>query len=452
MLYFLTKLLSVAAVRTFFNTITAKHLEHIPKNGPLIFVANHPNTMMDPLVIGTTCPRDLHFFAKSTLFNHWINRHILNRLKLVPVYRKQDNPNQMDKNDRTFSRGYTILEKGGSFLIFPEGVSTGDRILEKIKTGAARIGLGAEEKNDFNLNVHIIPVGLTYSDAIKFRGDIFVRYGKPIPLIDFKVAYTSDPIETVHQITSQIELALTKLTANVHEIEVVDIVECLEMIYKKELMVELGLKLESKGDDFAVTRGLIEAVEWYQENYPDKVYEFRLMLSEYLDDLDSLKIRESFLGPEGKQLTLRNRLKALAFIVFGFPLFLWGIIHNYIPYKIPRWIAKKATDAKAEIAPLKLVSGLPIFILFYIVELSIVESMVHNWRLTLVWGLTLIPSGNFSLTYLNRVRDYRQHLRFLSLFYKERGLIYELIEKRQHIIQFIHKAKNLYYKENQTLD
>ncbi|MBT3591042.1 MAG: hypothetical protein HOK52_00815 [Candidatus Marinimicrobia bacterium] len=449
MLYFLTKQLTIAAVRIFFDSITAKHIDHIPDEGPVIFVANHPNTLMDPLVIGTTCPRQLHFFAKSPLFNSWFNRTILTRLKLVPIYRKQDNPKQMDKNDQTFARGFDILENGGSFLIFPEGVSTGDRVLEKIKTGAARIGLGAEEKNNFNLNVNIIPVGLSYSNAIKFRSDILVRYGKPISLKSFKNAYSHDSIETVHQITSQIESALSKLTTNVNEIEVMDIVECLERIYKKELMVEMGFKLDSKGDDFAATRGLIDAVEWYQDHYPEKVDEFRNMLSTYLDDLNELDIQESFLGPGGESLTLRNRLKALCFMIVGFPIYMWGLIHNYIPYKLPRWIAKRSTDAKAEIAPFKMIYGLLVFVIIYGIELSLVQWLFHQWRLTIVWGLTLIPSGNFALKYIHHVREYKQHLKFLSLFYKERGQVFKLIEKRQHIIRFIDKAKELYYSENQ---
>ncbi len=447
MLYFFIKHLSIGAVRIFFNSITAKHVDLIPKEGPIIFVANHPNTMMDPLVIGTTCPRDLHFFAKSTLFNHWFNRSLLTRLKLIPVYRKQDTPDEMTKNQDTFEKGYTLLEKGGSLLIFPEGISTGERVLEKIKTGAVRIGLGAEEKNNFSLNVVIIPVGLSYSDSIKFRSHVFVRYGKPIVLKEYQKAYGTDPIETVQQITSQIEIALSKLTTYVHEKDVVDIVECIERIYKKELMVEMGYTLDNKGDDFAVTRGLIDAVEWTQAHYPEKVIAFREKLSDYLDDLNTLNIRESFLGPGEKSLTLRNRLKALGYMVLGFPIFLWGVIHNFIPYKIPRWVARKATDAKAELAPFKMIAGLPAFLIMYIIELSLVQWNFHNWRLTVVWGLTLIPSGNFVLSYIKHVRHYRQHLRFLSLFYKERELIYDLIEKRQSIIRFIHDAKNTYYQE-----
>jgi len=448
MLYTLTKILSTISIRSFFNRVTVWHEDRIPKDGPLIFVCNHPNTMMDPLVVGVSCKRELHFFAKSTLFNHWLKRFFLSKLKLVPVYRKQDEPKTMDKNESTFKKGFRILENNGAFLIFPEGISTGERTLEKIKTGAARIGFGAEENNDFQLNVKIIPVGLSYSDAIRFRSDVFVRYGKPISLVDFKKMYLVDEVQTVNHITNEIEIALNKLTTNVNELEIADLVECLELIYKKELILELGLELESKQDDFSVTKGLINAVEWYQERYPEKVDQFRTMIAQYLHRLEALNIQESYLGPGGRELTLMNRLKALGFLILGFPIFVWGILHNYLPYKFPRWFASKTHAAKSQIAPFKLLSGIPVFLLYYSSILSFVHWIFGDSTITLIWGLTLIPTGNFVLSYLDGINGYRQHLRFISLFYKERNLIFELIEERLRIIHFINDAKERYFREN----
>ena len=448
MLYTLTKIISIISVRSFFNRITVWHEDRIPKVGPVIFVSNHPNTMMDPLVVGTSCKRELHFFAKSTLFNHWIKRFFLSRLKLIPVYRKQDDPKSLGKNVSTFEKGYSILEKKGAFLIFPEGVSTGDRILEKIKTGAARIGFGAESKNNFQLDVKIIPVGLSYSDVIRFRSDVFVRFGKPISLGDYQASFVVDEKQTVNNVTDEIEIALNKLTTNVNELEIADLVECLELIYKKELILEMGLELESKQDDFSVTRGLINAVEWYQDRYPEKVERFREVIAQYLDRLEALNIQESYLGPGGRELTLLNRLKAIGFMVLGFPIFLWGLLHNYLPYKFPRWFANRATYFKSQIAPFKLLSGIPVFLLYYSMVLSTVHWVFGDTTITLLWGFTLIPTGNFVLIYLDGVNGYRQHLRFISLFYKERDLIFALIEERLKIIHFINDAKEQYFREN----
>ena len=84
------------------------------------------------------------------LFNSSIKKWALTKFNLVPVYRKIDDKENMGGNINSFKKGYEILEKNGAFLIFPEGVSIGKRVLEKLKTGAARIGLEAEFKNDFS--------------------------------------------------------------------------------------------------------------------------------------------------------------------------------------------------------------------------------------------------------------------------------------------------------------
>ena len=94
-----------------------------------------------------------YFFAKSALFNSRLKKRILTRLNLVPVYRKIDSEKNMEGNINSFNKGYEILENSGAFLIFPEGVSIGKRVLEKIKTGAARIGLEAESKNKYLQNI-----------------------------------------------------------------------------------------------------------------------------------------------------------------------------------------------------------------------------------------------------------------------------------------------------------
>ena len=109
MLYALVKLISIAGIRTFFNRISSQNLDQIPKQGAIIFVCNHPNTMMDPLIVGSTCGRNLYFFAKSTIFNNFFTSWILNRLQVIPVYRKQDDPKQTNKNIDTFYKGYDCL-------------------------------------------------------------------------------------------------------------------------------------------------------------------------------------------------------------------------------------------------------------------------------------------------------------------------------------------------------
>ena len=109
MLYSVIHNISLLAIKLFFNQITLQNKEMVPANGPVIFVANHPNFFMDPLIVGSLSPRKLHFFAKSTLFNTPIKNWILSRLPLVPVYRKLDDEKNMNKNQDSLIRDMRYL-------------------------------------------------------------------------------------------------------------------------------------------------------------------------------------------------------------------------------------------------------------------------------------------------------------------------------------------------------
>ena len=444
MLYGLIRLISLAGVYTFFRRISSQHVNNIPTDTPVIFVSNHPNTMIDPLVVGTTCNRKLFFFAKSTLFNNFFSKWLLPKLQLVPVYRRQDDPSQTNKNQDTFEKGFQILKNNGAFLIFPEGVSTGERTLSKIKTGAARIGFGAMVKNDWALDITMIPVGLSYSNAIKFKSNVIVRYGSPISLKEFRYQYDLNEFNVVNQLTQQIETALTKLTTNVNDLASEEIVSALELIYKKELMTDLGLDSKNKSDDFSATKGLVNGVEWYFKNKPERVEEFKEKFQNYQNHLSLLKLKDEFLDPTNKSITLFERIQIITYLTLGFPIYLYGVINNIIPYKLPRLIAKQFARSKSEIAPTKLITGIGIFVIYYILEILIFSLVFNNQLLTIIYISSLIPSGNFVLSYIFKIRKYRQHLRFLTIFYQKRYLMYQIIDERQALIKFINKAKDEY--------
>ncbi len=444
MLYFIIKLMAIIAVKTFFNKISAENQDYISTDVPIIFAANHPNMMMDPLIIGYTCKRNLHFFAKNTFFDNPLAGWFLKKIQIVPIYRKQDDPAQMNKNERTFVRGYEILKQNKAFLIFPEGISTGERILSEIKTGAARIGCGAEAENDWQLGVQIIPVGLNYTHAIKFRSDVAIRFGQPIHLSDFQHTYQQDKQAAVICVTEQIETALSKLTVNLQDLEMQEIVEALEKIYKQDLAVDLGLAIEDKSADFSVTKGLINAVEWYYAHKPELVEEFKAHLFRYQRFLDRLQIKDEFLHASRSGVTFSEKTRAIFFIIFMFPFYLYGLINNMVPYKFPRWYVRHFVKYKPQVASWKMISGAVVFLIYYPILIIVVAFLSGNIFWTFLYAISLIPSGNFVLKYMHRFRTHRQHLRFLSIFYRKRTLIYNLMQQRTRIITFLNTCKKEY--------
>ena len=131
----------------------------IPR-GPVLVIANHPNSLMDALVILKVAGRRVRPLAKAPLFDQALIGHVLKGLHALPVYRQQDYPGETERNEDTFRAAIEALGLGEAVLIFPEGVSHSEPRLAPLKTGAARIALRAEQAADWKLGLKVVPVGL----------------------------------------------------------------------------------------------------------------------------------------------------------------------------------------------------------------------------------------------------------------------------------------------------
>ena len=160
-------------LRLFFRRIEIVGLDDVPSDQPVIFAANHPNGLVDPLFILCFAPRPVSFLAKAPLFRYPIIGYLVRVLDAIPVYRKQDNTS--GSNRETFGRARDVLRRGGSIAIFPEGTTHSDSRLRELKTGAARIALGAEMES-----IAIVPTGIYYTAKQTFRSEALAWFGTPI--------------------------------------------------------------------------------------------------------------------------------------------------------------------------------------------------------------------------------------------------------------------------------
>ena len=204
--------------RVFFRRIEVTGRERMPP-GAVILLGNHPNSLLDPLLIATTVNRPLAFAAKDGLFRQpgvgWIVRNAGG----VSVQRRQDH-GDVD-NKAAFAALDAVLEAGGAFGIFPEGISHTGPELAPLKTGAARIALGAAARG---VSLHVVPVGLTYWQRERMRSKVLVHYGAPIPVLPPPPPPPGvDPDEHLRDVarvlTARFEAALRGVTVNAPDFE-----------------------------------------------------------------------------------------------------------------------------------------------------------------------------------------------------------------------------------------
>jgi len=114
-------------------------LDHVPRDGGIIVVANHISEM-DPLAVGEfllEVGRPPRFLAKQELFRKPPMKWIVEGAQQIPVDRKSADPS------RALSSAVEALARGECVLIYPEGSATRDPDLwpMKARTGAARLAL-----------------------------------------------------------------------------------------------------------------------------------------------------------------------------------------------------------------------------------------------------------------------------------------------------------------------
>src|SRR5690349_7376762 len=108
-------------LRFYYPRIEVEGRELLPKDGPVLFVANHPNSLMDPAMIGYSVRRSVHFFAKAPLFDVPVFGVLMRALGMVPAYRGSDDKASVRKNLETLELGAKYLVRGEAVGIFPEG-------------------------------------------------------------------------------------------------------------------------------------------------------------------------------------------------------------------------------------------------------------------------------------------------------------------------------------------
>lgn len=182
--YYFIKAVIKTSLFFYSKKITVVGKGNIPKKGAVLFMVNHPNGLLDPLVVATNNPRIQHFLVRAAVFKKPTIKKLLGTLNLMPIYRIRDGVKELSKNQEIFETCYQILKEEKALMIFPEGSHNRMRTVRPLSKGFTRIVFGALEVNP-NLKIHIVPVGLTYQNASVYPSKIALHYGSPILANDY---------------------------------------------------------------------------------------------------------------------------------------------------------------------------------------------------------------------------------------------------------------------------
>jgi 1-acyl-sn-glycerol-3-phosphate acyltransferase len=439
MLYRVFKWLFYLTVKGYFRSIHIKGKANIPATGPVIFVANHNSAFMDPILLAVHINRPIYFLARGESFTSKLVSAIFSWLHMIPIYKPDVSPDEVYKNKAIFQKCFDHLGQGKTIMIFPEGISETVRKLRPIKTGTARIALGAEDQYNFGLGLRIVPIGINYSDPHYFRSDVFVAVGTPIPLGEFQPAYKDDQKAAVQGLTTVIKARLEELVVMVEDESIDQLVKDIERLYRSTLREELP-EGHKASQDFYLSREIVKAVDYNKRNRPKQSFQFQRKIRQYFRVLDQLNISDADLGNHAPDTPLPW---IIPYFILGFPIFLFGFLVNILPYATVGLLSRRVKVRADFTGSMKLAFGMFVFLMFYILQILLFASLT-NWIWGIVFSLSLYPTGLFAVNYINKWYRLKAQLTYYRLRSKRKGRIGRLHALREQMLEELDKGRKAY--------
>jgi 1-acyl-sn-glycerol-3-phosphate acyltransferase len=156
--------------RAFF-ALSVEGQAHVPESGAVILAPNHVS-YLDPVVVGVSIRRRVHFMAKKELFRNPLVGWLLHGLQAYPVTRERVDPS-------TLKRTLSLLAAGQVVLMFPEGTRGDGRVLRPAKPGIAVVAARSRAMvvPVFHWGVErVLPHGGRWVRRVPLR----VRFGPPL--------------------------------------------------------------------------------------------------------------------------------------------------------------------------------------------------------------------------------------------------------------------------------
>ena len=394
--YQFSKYLVLTIFKVFYSKKIILNRKNLRIENPCILVSNHPNTLHDPLHVATNVEnRVVHFLINSGLYATAIGNWFFSTFYCIKIERPKDVEGRKVSNEKSFETCDQFLAQGGSLYIAPEGTSKIERHIRKIKTGAARIALSAESKNDFKLGVTILPVGLNYSNTINFREKILLNVGEPISIAKYKEVYKADSFEAAQKVTEDIAHALGNLIINTKDEKEENLLADIETIYESDEALEIDKQ-------FFRSKKLLVKLRKMKEVQPDNFAALASLLKNYNAGLAALTTDDYSLTQ------IDRKLKPSSYFLYllgAFP-FIWGWANNFLAYYTPAWLNRKLNIYIGYSSTVKSLVGVITVPLFYGMQTALVYYFTQNWYWTSAYFFSLIPLGLFAWKYyLNLEKD-----------------------------------------------
>jgi 1-acyl-sn-glycerol-3-phosphate acyltransferase len=425
MLYALLRSIAGIALRWFYRRIDVEGLERLPRSAPLIVVVNHPNALVDALLVGWSIPRRVVLTAKATLFQSRALATLLSWVGVVPLVRSSDvraatgaratiDPR---RNARAFGALRDVLRRRGAVVIFPEGISHDNPSLAPLRTGAARIALEARDEGKVE-GLYIVPIGLTFERKDAPRTRVLVQVGDAIAVDEWTIGGDN----AVSALTEEIDARLRAVTQNYETADDAARAAALSTLFaalfrnepesvgsSRSLRVEVSLARRIDGARRALAHSRDDQLRARTDALLQALAAFEARLALHDIALDDVTV--SAAGRHAAPFVLRE---GWVLAIAG-PVALWGNVNHWLPFHGARLIARRSIDSASDPAMRTIVAGTALVVAFYAMQGAAV-ALLAGWIAATLYVVSLPLAAEVNFVLRERVRRVLHRARTYLLF------------------------------------
>jgi len=418
-------------MRVYFRRVEVVGIENVPRKSPVIFVLNHPNALVDPAFLLSLAPRRVSFLAKSPLFRMPVLGYLVRAMDSLPVYRRQDEGEDVSKNREMFIAARKLLARGGTIGICPEGVSHDEPRLRPIKTGAARIALAAVSTGEV-MDLKIVPAGLYYTSKTKFRSAVLLYFGKPIEVEPLALETDGNPPRAaVRELSDRIECALREVILDAEHEEALQTITQAERIFSSE--ADEG-ESESLAGELQLQQRFVKAYTVLRERAPERLRKLEVRMTRFEEELNQAGVDPDDLSPPTSTLDVFTHLitRVTLFLLLIVPAVLGALVH-YPAYRLGGYLATRfSKDDDDVVSTVKILSAMLLFPLTW-VAVGVVASKFESWKIVLIATLGIPLAGYLAIRFFEEFDKFLGGLRALAFFLVRRRFFVRLLAERKAI-------------------
>ena len=374
----------------FYRKVIVIGQENINPDHHLIFAPNHQNALMDALAVLFTNKGHNVFLARADIFRKKMIASILYFLKVLPVYRIRDGFSSLKGNDEIFTKTIDVIKNKNGLVILPEGNHEGFRRLRQLKKGICRVAFQSDEATGNNLKIKIIPVGLEYTNYIRYRQVLTVVYGKPIEVSEFHELYKTSPERALNELKNKLSKAIKAIMVNIESEEDYEAIDELRSIINGKYSDDI------KVPKIFRDRGLIDRLNLLKSTdnqLYNRICSLSLSVKEKVKNLNT-----DYRLLEKKKHPLGWLIAGMVFILLTFPLFLFGNIFNMIFLGLPLWQTRNIKDPQF-VSSVRYALSLSLAILLFPLFLILSIIFFSSWWIGVLFFLALPLTGLFAWNY-----------------------------------------------------